>query len=53
MYQNYKDVLKCKGPGAICVASVTTDAEQTIEAIEAGMHVFGKKLLSTDIAVVP
>jgi myo-inositol 2-dehydrogenase/D-chiro-inositol 1-dehydrogenase len=53
IYQDFDSMLKHEGLEAVCVATVTTvHAEQTIKAIEAGMHVLCEKPLSTELSVV-
>lgn len=53
VYTDYDQMLKHEGLEAVCVATVTTaHAEQSIKAIEAGMHVLCEKPLSTKLEIV-
>jgi myo-inositol 2-dehydrogenase/D-chiro-inositol 1-dehydrogenase len=53
VYSDYDLMLKHEGLEAVCVATVTTaHAEQSIKAIEAGLHVLCEKPLSTNLDVV-
>jgi myo-inositol 2-dehydrogenase/D-chiro-inositol 1-dehydrogenase len=53
VYSDYDEMLKHEGLEAVCVATVTTaHAEQSIKAIEAGLHVLCEKPLSTNLDVV-
>jgi myo-inositol 2-dehydrogenase/D-chiro-inositol 1-dehydrogenase len=53
IYSDYDLMLKHEGLEAVCVATVTTaHAEQSIKAIEAGLHVLCEKPLSTKLEVV-
>jgi hypothetical protein len=53
IYSDYDDMLKHEGLEAVCVATVTTaHAEQSIKAIEAGLHVLCEKPLSTNLDIV-
>ena len=53
IYSDYDQMLKHEGLEAVCVSTVTTvHAEQTIKAIEAGMHVLCEKPLSTKLEIV-
>ncbi|KAH7399168.1 hypothetical protein DE146DRAFT_719543 [Phaeosphaeria sp. MPI-PUGE-AT-0046c] len=52
IYSNFDQMLKHEGLEAICVATVTTaHAEQSIKAIEAGLHVLCEKPLSTKLEI--
>ncbi|KAH5243185.1 hypothetical protein HBI72_191130 [Parastagonospora nodorum] len=52
IYSDYDEMLKHEGLEAVCVAVVTTaHAEQSIKAIEAGLHVLCEKPLSTKLDV--
>lgn len=53
IYSDYEQMLKHEGLEAVCVATVTTaHAEQSIKAIEAGLHVLCEKPLSTKLEIV-
>ncbi|KAL5118946.1 hypothetical protein ACEQ8H_003075 [Pleosporales sp. CAS-2024a] len=52
VYSDYDDMLQHQGLEAVCVATVTTaHVEQSIKAIEAGLHVLCEKPLSTNLEV--
>ncbi|OAK93692.1 NAD(P)-binding protein [Phaeosphaeriaceae sp. SRC1lsM3a] len=52
IYSDYDQMLKHEGLEAVCVATVTTaHAEQSIKAIEAGLHVLCEKPLSTKLEI--
>lgn len=53
MYDSYDAMLKHPGLEAVWISSSTNvHAEQTLKAIESGMHVLCEKPLSTDIEEV-
>ncbi|KAF2190876.1 NAD(P)-binding protein [Zopfia rhizophila CBS 207.26] len=52
LYKNYEEMLKHEGLEAVSIATVTTvHAEETIKAIEAGLHVLCEKPLSTKLEI--
>jgi len=53
IYTDYDLMLQHEGLEAVCVATVTTaHAEQSVKAIERGLHVLCEKPLSTEVDVV-
>lgn len=52
-YHNYEEMLEKEDLQAVVVASVTAvHAEQTLKAIEKGLHVLCEKPLSIDVGIV-